>query len=44
MGALRTLETIANNLHTLSLKKALLASRPVAEVYSALGRRPQFTT
>ncbi len=39
-GALRTLESIANNLHTQSLKKALLASQPVAELYSTLGRRP----
>ena len=40
MSALRTLEDIANNLHTPGLKKALLASQPVAELYSALGRRP----
>ena len=31
MSALRTLEAIANNLHTPGLKKALLASEPVAE-------------
>lgn len=40
MNALRTLEAIANNLHTPGLKKALLASQPVAELYSALGRKP----
>jgi class 3 adenylate cyclase/tetratricopeptide (TPR) repeat protein len=43
-GALRTLEAIANNLHTPSLKKALLASQPVAELYSALDRRPPIAT
>ena len=32
MSALRTLEDIANNLHTTGLKKALLASQPVAEL------------
>ena len=40
MGAVRTLEDIANKLHTPNLKKALLASQPVAELYLALGRRP----
>jgi hypothetical protein len=44
MAALRTFEAIANNLHTPSLKKALLASEPVAELYSALGRRPPIAT
>jgi tetratricopeptide (TPR) repeat protein len=44
MGAFRTLEAIANNLHTPGLKKALLASQPVAELYSALGRRPPIAT
>jgi class 3 adenylate cyclase/tetratricopeptide (TPR) repeat protein len=44
MSALRTLEAIANNLHTPGLKKALLASQPVAELYSALGRRPPIPT
>ena len=44
MNALRTLEAIANNLHTPGLKKALLASQPVAELYSALGRRPPIAT
>jgi class 3 adenylate cyclase/tetratricopeptide (TPR) repeat protein len=44
MGALRTLEAILNNLHTPGLKKALLASQPVAELYSALGRRPPIAT
>lgn len=39
MSALQTLEAIANNLHTPGLKKALLASQPVAELYSALGRK-----
>jgi class 3 adenylate cyclase/tetratricopeptide (TPR) repeat protein len=43
-SALGTLEMIANNLHTQSLKKALLASQPVAELYSALGRRPPVVT
>lgn len=44
MKALRTLEAIATNLHTPGLKKALLASQPVAELYSALGRRPPIAT
>jgi len=44
MGALSTLEGIANNLHTPGLKKALLASQPVAELYSALGRKPPIAT
>ena len=44
MNALRTLEAIANNLHTPGLKKALLASQPVAELYSALDRRPPIAT
>ncbi len=44
MSALRTLEDIANNLHTPGLKKALFASQPVAELYSALGRRPPLAT
>ena len=39
MNALRSLEAITNNLHTPGLKKALLASQPVAELYSALGSR-----
>ena len=42
--ALRTLEAIANNLHTPGLKKSLLASQPVTELYSALGRRPPIAT
>ena len=44
MKALRTLEAIATNLHTPGLKKALLASQPVAESLSALGRRPPIAT
>ena len=44
MGALRTLEAIADKLHTPGLKKALRASQPVAELYSALGRRPPIAT
>jgi tetratricopeptide (TPR) repeat protein len=40
LGALGTLEAIAHNLHTPNLKKALLASQPVMELYSALKRRP----
>jgi tetratricopeptide (TPR) repeat protein len=44
MNALRTLEGIANNLQTPGLKKALLASPPVAELYSALGRRTPIAT
>jgi len=44
VGALRTLEAITNNLQTPGLKKALLASRPVAELYSALARKPPITT
>ncbi|HEY2663360.1 MAG TPA: hypothetical protein VGI47_03405 [Candidatus Binataceae bacterium] len=43
MGALRTLEAIANSLHTPSLKKAPLASQPVVELYSALDLRPPIT-
>ena len=44
MRALRTFEAIANNLHTPSLKKALLGSQHVAELYSALARRPPIPT
>lgn len=44
MSALRTLEAMANNLHAPGLKKALLASQPVAELYSALGRKPPIIT
>jgi class 3 adenylate cyclase/tetratricopeptide (TPR) repeat protein len=39
-SALGTLEAIANNVHTPALKRALLASQPVAELYSATGHRP----
>jgi hypothetical protein len=42
--ALRTFEKIANGLHTPGFKKTLLASQPVAELYSALGRRPPSIT
>jgi tetratricopeptide (TPR) repeat protein len=38
--ALHTLEAITNELHTPGFKRTLLASRPVAELYSALGRKP----
>jgi tetratricopeptide (TPR) repeat protein len=44
MSALRTLENIANKLHTPGFKKTLLASQPVTELYSALGRKPPPTT
>jgi class 3 adenylate cyclase/tetratricopeptide (TPR) repeat protein len=44
MGALRTLEAIADDLHTPGLKKTLLACQPVVELYSALGRRPPSAT
>jgi len=44
MGALRTLEGIADKLHTPGFKKSLLGSQPVAELYSALGHRPPITT
>jgi predicted ATPase/class 3 adenylate cyclase len=44
MSALRTLEKITNGLHTPGFRKTLLASQPVAELYSALGRRPPSIT
>jgi class 3 adenylate cyclase/tetratricopeptide (TPR) repeat protein len=43
-SALGTLEALANNVHTPALKRALLASQPVAALYSALGRKPPITT